>query len=85
MPSAAADRGDIVENFRRSRRLRRQRQIAQVLQGLHVVLRRLRDHVVADAVLRAQPESRLRLKAAAERDQQALRHVVLRVAALAPP
>jgi hypothetical protein len=60
----------------------RERQIAQFLQRLYVVLRRLRHHAVADAVLRIQPERGLRLEAAAERNQQALRHVGLRVAAL---
>ncbi len=43
---------------------------------LHAVLRRLHRHVVAHAVLRAQPESGLRLKAAAQRHQHGVGDVL---------
>ena len=56
--------------------------VLQILQRLHRVLRRLRDQVVIDAVLRVQEESRRGLKAAAERDQQAAGDIALREAGL---
>ena len=75
---AAADRGNVIEDLGSSRASGAERQIAQRLQRLHVILGSLRDHVVADTILRIEPEGWLRLKTTAERNQQALGYVGLR-------
>ena len=58
------------------------RNVFEIAQRGHGVLRRLRHHAVAHSVLRIEPERRRGLKAAAQRDQQAVGDIELREAAL---
>ena len=64
------------------RRAIRDRNILEILQRIDAILRRLRRDVVAHAGSRIEPECRRRLGAAAQRNQQVVRHVLLREAYL---
>src|SRR5262249_37510470 len=62
--------------------LRRNGDVLNVAERRHGILRRLRGYVVFDAGPRVEPETGLRLKTAAQRDEHAPRNVALGEAAL---
>ncbi len=78
----ARDRGDIGQHVGPRGGRAGDRDVLQILQRLHVVLRRLGGQVVVDAVGGIQEEHRRRLEAAAQRVEHAGRHIAFGEAAL---
>ena len=55
------------------------RNVLQILQGIHAILWCLRGDLIADTIFRIDPERRRSLETAAQGDQQVLCHVVSRI------
>ena len=75
------DRGDVGQYLRTFHRRRSNRHVLKVLQGLNPVLGGLGCQVIVDAILPIQEKGRSRLKASAQRHQQAAGDVALGEAA----